>query len=84
MSIISEDNETYESLGIKFGYPMCCIKFFELNADFSEEWIAYARANPFSGTGFIACPHCSQQITVTLSHIQVHRDKSLPAFPNHD
>lgn len=73
----------YERVGLKLGYPKCCINHFIENCE-SESWTEYMESNPYYGTGFICCPRCIDKQVELAIHIIVNRDPSLPKFPDFD
>lgn len=76
--VSAEQRTHWINMGIRMGYPLCCIRAFvdtPLNAE--RGWV-----NPWAGTGFIACPDCSEKPMFTvMGYINNHRHKSLPKFP---
>lgn len=84
--MVERDEEVFfwRMQGRQFGYPICCINHFVENASPTPEWAEYMDSNPLTGTGFVPCPNCKDKPVVVLSHIQVHRNKSLPPFPEHE
>lgn len=80
--MLNIDNMSMEELGELLGYPKCCINYFCSNAGFSSSWYIYTQTNPFSGTGFISCPECSQKPEATKEYINTNRHPDLPVFPN--
>lgn len=79
--MLNTDSMTMTELGNVLGYPECCVDFFIQNCGFNREWTTYINSNPFSGTGFISCPRCSENYERTKKFIELHRHPSLPKFP---
>jgi hypothetical protein len=50
------DNEL-EAMGIYFGYPECCVRYFLRNKG-QKNWNRYALGSWAIGTGYIPCPSC--------------------------
>lgn len=66
-------------MGMRFGYPICCIRTF-LNKPLSADrpW-----PNPWEGTGYAPCEVCAAEPMMTVQgRINARRDTKLPPFPS--
>ena len=79
-----ERNSIWQSNGITFGYPQCCIDSFckthgFMNADENQRTVAQ------NGFGFIPCATHAKQILnneITIESLIKNRDPEINDFPN--
>ena len=64
-----------------FGYPECCINYFNSVDYYSLEYIKYCRKSVMYGTGYIPCPKCSKKSKRLLSKIISKNRKCEIKFP---
>ena len=67
-------------LGLKFGYPKCCIS--EFNYCIASRTIRRRETRKLAGTGYIPCKECNSKYTEQelVDNINKNRDKTLTIF----
>lgn len=67
-------------LGLKFGYPKCCISEFIYCIEYRV--IHLRKTRKLSGTGYIPCKECNSKYTEQelVDNINKNRDKTLTIF----
>lgn len=74
-----EQQRHFILMGVRFGYPSCCIGTFVTKPLASNRpW-----DNPWEGTGYAPCEVCAQEPMMTVQgRINSHRDPALSPFPS--